>query len=137
VNPRGVQYWSDYLQSSLHPKSYCEMPLWTNQKNFDTFFAGQSLELVPSDVREGSCAGMSSFISTKKITFWFVLLIVQFYNAISFLPDLLLSRPDTTLCLDRPHGQSSVLRRGVRQPPVCESVCGHSRWIRRLVKTSY
>lgn len=32
------------------------MPLWTNKFNFDTFFAGQSAELVPPDVREGELA---------------------------------------------------------------------------------
>lgn len=42
------------------------MPLWTNQKKFDTFFAGQSLELVPPDVREGLCIAMLSFISTER-----------------------------------------------------------------------
>ena len=33
------------------------MPLWTNKTNFDTYFAGNSDELVPPDVREGENVG--------------------------------------------------------------------------------
>ena len=52
-----VQYWSDFLHPALHAKSVCEMPLWTNKTNFDTYFAGNSDELVPPDVREGENVG--------------------------------------------------------------------------------
>lgn len=40
---------------------------------------------------------------------------------------------DVTWYLDRPHGQGAVLCRGVRQPPVRQSVRGYSRWICRLL----
>eukprot|EP00596_Hydrurales_sp_CCMP1899_P004057 CAMPEP_0119045370 /NCGR_PEP_ID=MMETSP1177-20130426/39224_1 /TAXON_ID=2985 /ORGANISM="Ochromonas sp, Strain CCMP1899" /LENGTH=474 /DNA_ID=CAMNT_0007017009 /DNA_START=447 /DNA_END=1868 /DNA_ORIENTATION=- len=47
-----VNYWTDFLQQNFHSKSICEMPIWTNNQNFDTFFSGSSVDLVPNDVKE-------------------------------------------------------------------------------------
>ena len=67
-NPNfSVQYWSEFLHPALHAKSVCEMPLWTNKANFDTYFAGNSDELVPPDVREGEDVGYKIIILVAEL----------------------------------------------------------------------
>ena len=43
------------------------MPLWTNKANFDTYFAGNSDELVPPDVREGEDVGYKIIILVAEL----------------------------------------------------------------------